>query len=175
MLNLLLVEKKNVVLLGPFGAGKSLSVREIFRHLRSRYFKDSQQPVALALNLRDHWGQEDTDESLRRHAAKIGFEGRDELVRAWNAGFVVLLLDGFDELASQAWRIAPADMRKTRYEAVRLVRAFMNENQGRYGVLITGRDHYFDYSEEMQRALCLSAHTIVIEVGEFRTFSAEIS
>src|SRR5579885_2995791 len=149
----LIESKANVVLLGPFGAGKSLTVREIFRLLRKRHFKTSEYPIPVALNLRDHWGQEETDEALRRHGSRIGFEGRHELVKAWNAGLLVLLLDGFDELAAQSWRIAAKDMRNTRHEAVRLVRAFLKENQGRYGILITGRDHYFDSRDELCRSL----------------------
>lgn len=120
----------------------------MFRHLRSKFYKNTESPITVAINLRDHWGQDETDEALRRHASKVGFDGRDELVRAWNAGLLIPLLDGFDELASQAWRIAPTDMRRTRHEAVRLVRAFVRENQGRLGILITGRDHYFDSVDE---------------------------
>ena len=173
----LLVQKKlTVVLLGPFGAGKSLTVREIFRHLRLAYFKDSQQPVPLTLNLRDHWGQDDTDEVLRRHAARVGFAGRDELVRAWNAGLLLVMLDGFDELASQAWRIAPAELanvQKIRYEAVKIIRAFQKENKGRFGILLTGRDHYFDREEEMDRALALSSDTVKISIAEFTEEQAQ--
>ncbi len=173
VVQLLVEERKNVILLGPFGAGKSLTVREIFKHLRAKYFKDTDQPIPVAINLRDHWGQDDTDEVLRRHAAKVGFDGRDELVRAWNAGFLVVLLDGFDEVASQAWRIAPADMRNTRHEALRLVRAFVKENQGHFGILFTGRDHYFDSMEEMYRALGLQSTCLTLELGEFTEEQAQ--
>lgn len=167
IIDLLVGERRAVVLLGPFGAGKSVTVREVFKSLRARYFKDSQQPIPVAINLRDHWGQEDTDEVLRRHAAKVGFAGRDELVRAWNAHLLILLLDGFDELASQGWRVAPANMRQTRREAVRIIRAFMRENEGGFGILIAGRDHYFDTDGEMVSALTLPQSAVRIELGEF--------
>jgi len=173
LVQVLLERKVPVVLLGPFGAGKSLTIREVFRQLRTRFFKETQVPVAVALNLREHWGQEDSDEALRRHAARVGFEERGQLVRAWNAGSVVLLLDGFDELASQAWRIAPADMKKTRFEAVKLVRAFVKENQGRFGILLAGRDHYFDTIEEMQRALSLPLDAVALVVEEFTEGQAQ--
>ncbi len=78
----LLVGGRASVLLGPFGAGKSITVREIFRELRKRYFKLGKTPVPVAINLREHWGQAATDEVLRRHASRIGFERPDQLVRA---------------------------------------------------------------------------------------------
>lgn len=163
----LLLRGRTVVLLGPFGAGKSITVREVFRELRKRFFKAGKIAVPVAINLREHWGQTVTDEVLRRHASKIGFEHPDQLVRAWNGGRLVALLDGFDELASQVWRVGPSAMRRTRKEALGLVRSFIRETAGRSGVLVSGRDQYFDAKEEMYQALALPADAIRLMLGEF--------
>ncbi len=163
----LLVQRKVVVLLGPFGAGKSITVREIFRELRRRYFKLGKTPIPVAINLREHWGQVATDEVLRRHAARIGFERADQLVRAWNGGRLIGLLDGFDEIASQTWRVGPSAMRRTRREALGLARCFVREASGRSGVLLSGRDQYFDTREEMREALALPGDATRMMLGEF--------
>ncbi len=55
---------KTVVLIGPFGAGKSLTVREIFNRLRRDFYRDRTEKTPIAINLRDHWGQPSVDEVL---------------------------------------------------------------------------------------------------------------
>ncbi len=168
-----LLEKSGKVLLtGPYGAGKSLTLREIFKRLRGRWFNRESGVIPVALNLRDHWGQPDVDEALRRHAAKIGFEHPDQLVRAWNAGRLVILLDGFDELAAQTVRVGPEATKRARRDALRLVRAFTRHTA--VGVLVTGRDHYFDRDAEMFASLGVSPGATVLEVGEFTEEQAAV-
>lgn len=163
----LLLEGETVVLLGPFGAGKSLTVRELYRDLRRRALRDSSSPVPVALNLRDHWGQGDAHEILHRHALKTGFEKPNQLVRAWNAGRTVLLLDGFDELAAPVWRVARADRRQTRRDALTPVRAFTKQHPGGPGILVTGRDGYFDSHSEMLAAMAVPVTAFVLVLGDF--------
>ena len=64
----LLKEGKTIVLVGPFGAGKSLTVREVFRQLRRDYYRGRTESTPVAINLRDHWGQSEIEEILLRHA-----------------------------------------------------------------------------------------------------------
>lgn len=163
----LVLSGKCLVLLGDFGAGKSLTVREVFRELRRRFFKDSSRCVPIAVNLREHWGQSEVDEVLHRHARKIGFAHADQLVRAWNGGTIVGLLDGFDELASQTWRIGPQALPGIRREALSAVRAFSRDARGRNGLLIAGRRQFFDSAEEMKNTLGLQKDYRILEVKEF--------
>src|SRR2546425_568538 len=157
---------QRVILIGAYGAGKSLTIRELFRVLRARWFKREVREVPVALNLREHWGQTDVDEALRRHAAKIGFEKSDQLVRSRNANRLVMLFDGFDELATQTWRVGPEATRRARRDALRLIRAFSRDPRTK--MLITGRDHYFDSDREMIESLGLSgAQVLVLSVDEF--------
>ncbi len=92
---------KIIVLMAPFGAGKSLTARELFKKIAHQYFHESHSIVPICLNLREHWGQSYFDEILERHARSIGFTPKEDLVVAWRAGLAYILLDGFDEVASQ--------------------------------------------------------------------------
>ena len=140
LIELLTLAKRTVVLLGPFGAGKSLTVREVFHALRQAFFEDSSSPVPVAVNLREHWGQADTDEALQRHASRIGFQHRYQLVRAWNAGILVPLL-GNNLLASTTksgddgadgnlhWRCAPEPPHRCR---LRLMTHVFLDDSGKF-------------------------------------------
>ena len=163
----LLNQRKVVVLTGPFGAGKSLTLREVFMHLRREFYRDGVNPTPIAINLSDHWGQSSAEEILRRHADRIGFEKPHQLVRAWNAGQLLPLLDGIDELASPVMPMGRDAIRRSRAEALKVIQAFMRDVRGKSGILLTGRDHYFDSNEEARRLMGLPQDAIFIDVGEF--------
>lgn len=157
-----------VLLLGDYGMGKSLAVREVFRRLRTEYLEEHEGPVPVAVNLRDYWGRDRASEVLDRHARDVGLENGISLVRGFNAGQLAMLLDGFDETAARPWsghnleRLR--DMRKT---AVAVVREFVKRSRGRSGLLITGREHFFDNEDEMFAALGVNRNDLVIQVDEF--------
>ena len=142
-----LIEDGNIiVLMAPFGAGKSLTAREIFRTISSSYRKSKSSLVPICLNLREHWGQEYFDEILERHSRSIGFTPKEDLVVAWRAGLTCILLDGFDEVASQT--IVRSDdknfMKDARRVALSGVRDFLTKMPTGIGAFICGRGHYFD-------------------------------
>jgi hypothetical protein len=141
-----------IVMVGPFGAGKSLTTREVFLRLSRLHCAESNACVPVAVNLREHWGQQYADEILERHARGIGFVPREDLVVAWRAGIARLLIDGFDEAASQV--VAGADkvsfMRQARFDALAGVRDLvLGVTTTGGGALLCGRDHYFDDQREM--------------------------
>jgi hypothetical protein len=158
------------VLVGPFGAGKSLTTREVFLSLTRLYDGDAQYPVPLAINLREHWGALYGDEILERHARSIGFAPREDLVAAWRAGIACLLLDGFDEMAAQVVA-EPGDrnfMRAARAQALQPVRDLIGKMPSGVGALICGRDHYFDDPNELVHALGLTGKRFqLLRLGEF--------
>jgi hypothetical protein len=165
-----------VVLVAPFGAGKSLTTREIFKRLSKRYRSGKATVVPIALNLREHWGQDDSAEVLERHARLIGYPQRADVVAAWRSSMAHLLLDGFDELASQA--IIRTDdksfMREARREALTGVRDVLGSAPGGVGVLVCGRDHYFDNESELRSALGISGKPhIVLKLEEFDETGAQ--
>ena len=129
----LLNDGKAVVLSGPFGAGKSLTLREVFKQLRADYYRNATNKIPIAINLSDHWGQSSVDEILRRHAEKVGFEKSHELIRAWNAGLLLPLLDGIDELASPVFVMDKDAIRRSRQEALKVIQAFMRDIRGNSG------------------------------------------
>lgn len=92
---------KILILLGDYGAGKSMTLREVYHSLRKKHLKGEARKFPVYLNLRDHYGQRDVSEIIRRHADLIGFSPSSNLVRAWRAGYVHLLIDGFDEIFNQ--------------------------------------------------------------------------
>ncbi len=161
------------VLVGPFGAGKSLTTRELFFKLVDRLNKtrrESPVPVPVPVNLREHWGALFGDEILSRHARAIGLANKDDLTVAWRSGIACLLLDGFDEVASQA--IArPTDRnwtRQIRNEALSGVRDLVTQLPSGSGLLMCGRDHYFDDPDEMRQALGLVGRRYrILRVEEF--------
>ncbi len=120
----------------------------------------------MVLNLREHWGALYGDEILERHARSIGFSPRENLTIAWRGGIALVLLDGFDELASQA--IArPSDkhfMRQARYEALQAVRDLVGKVQEGNGVFLCGRDHYFDNLEEMAHSLGINRAFFLVKL-----------
>ncbi|WP_439826963.1 hypothetical protein [Aeromonas enteropelogenes] len=159
-----------VVMIAPFGSGKSLTTREIFKSFSKEYYSGESSLTPICLNLREHWGQQYFDEMLERHARSIGFTPKEDLVSAWRAGLSILLLDGFDEVASQS--IVRNDdinfMRAARRVALEGVKDFLTKLPTGMGAFICGRDHYFDHINELSHALGLSGREYkLIKLGEF--------
>jgi hypothetical protein len=166
---------ETIVVRAPFGSGKSLTTREIFARLAREHGADSAAPVPLALNLREHWGEDYCDEILERHARTIGYSPREDLVVAWRAGMCTLLMDGFDEVASQA--VVRTDnkgfMREARRLALAGVRDFTQKLPAGVGVFVCGRDQYFDSDSELIQSLgIVSRKFLVVDLGEFDEGSA---
>lgn len=159
-----------VVLVAPFGGGKSLTTREVFKHLAKKYREGKSNRIPVVLNLREHWGQDHCDEMLERHARSVGYSPKEDLVIAWRAGMISLLLDGFDEVASQAV-IRKDDknfMREARRIALGGVRDFLTKVPSGVGVWLCGRDHYFDNDQELAHSLGLAGKTYkVVRLDEF--------
>ncbi|WP_408952752.1 NACHT domain-containing protein [Lysobacter sp. Hz 25] len=171
-----LVDGSTVVLLAPFGSGKSLTTRELFLRMSRQIGGASSSPTPICLNMREHWGEDYSDEILDRHARIIGYEPRNDLVAAWRAGMCCALIDGFDELASQT--VVRLDnssfMREARRSALKGLRDFTQKLPRGAGVFICGRDHYFDTMAELHSSLGIQAGgCLIVRLGEFNEGSAE--
>jgi hypothetical protein len=172
----LLEKGEAVVLAGPFGAGKSLTTREVFFLLERKLSSQAESGVPVTINLREHWGAIYGDEVLERHARSLALSPREAITAAWRAGFVHLLLDGFDEVATQA--LAQSSdrnfLRRTRYEALQAVRDLIQNAPSGVGVLCSGRGHYFDTVDELRNALGLTSRSLtLITLGEFTEEAAQ--
>ncbi len=155
------------VLLGDYGAGKSMTLREIFKLLKSDFYKSLTEKFPIYINLRDHQGQSDPAEVILRHATRIGFRNPDHLIRAWRAGFVVLLLDGFDEIGTLGWTGQWKKLRELRHRAMEVVRHFNRDAPRKTGVIVAGRAHFFDSDRERTTALGLGDRCIQLTLSDF--------
>lgn len=159
-----------VILIGPFGCGKSLTLREVWFRLRDLYLSGNVGSVPVAINLREHWGAQYADEILQRHARSLGFEPEAALITAWRGGMALLLVDGFDEMAAQGIVTLESVhvLRRIRQEALVGVKNLLAMTAESAGALITGRDHYFDDRPEMSYALGVGARSpICVRIEEF--------
>jgi hypothetical protein len=154
-----ILDGRHVVLLGEYGSGKSRCLREIFNILSEVAHEKFLYP--LAINLRDCWGLIRAGEIVRRHYTDLGLEElQGSAVRAALAQAAVFLLDGFDEVGSQAWSNDDQRLKSIRARALVGVRDIVEKSE--CGVLIAGREHYFQSAEEMVRALGLNRSSYIV-------------
>lgn len=161
-----LPEGSTYVILGEYGAGKSMTLREVYFKLRDVYRKGSTSKFPVYINLREHSGQDDPSELLERHARKIGFDKPSNLVSAWRAGFVILLIDGFDEITSLGISVSRSRLREARRRSLEAVRRLLEQTPSDVGYIVAGREHFFSSSDERKSTLSLRQDTITIVLGE---------
>ncbi len=160
---------KRFVILGDYGAGKSMTLRQVYRNLRKRYFTDKATCFPIYINLREHFGQTNAAEVLERHARDIGFPNPSHLVRAWRAGYAILLIDGFDEITTVGIQGLWKRLQDTRYRAMQAVREFMRGQPASVGLAIAGRAHFFDSEKERNSALELAESVHQLSLSDFST------
>ena len=163
----LMMQECAVVLLGDYGAGKSMTLREIYYALREKHLRNETSTFPVYLNLRDHWGQTDTSEVIERHAKRIGFANPSHLVRAWRAGYVHLLIDGFDEISTTNIQGIWRKLQGSRFRAMQVVRCLIDEHPSGTGLVVAGRAHFFDNQTERHKALGLPESCIELSLNEF--------
>ncbi len=156
-----------LVILGEYGVGKSMTLREIYRILARRHRESKSPRFPVFLNLREHQGQQEPAEILERHARNIGFRFPSQLVRAWKAGYIHLFLDGFDEVSSLGLQGAWRRLRDARYANMAGVRSLVRESPPDIGIAIAGRENFFDTADERKRALGESAEWQDVRLDEF--------
>ena len=154
-------------LLGEYGVGKSMTLKQIFRHLAKSHRKSKTFIFPIYLNLREHQGEQEPAEIIERHARNIGFKNPSQLVRAWKAGYVVLLLDGFDEVSSLGLQGAWRRLRDARYASMIGIRRLITESPANCGVAVAGREHFFDTDDERKKAIGQSTTWKEIRLDEF--------
>ncbi len=116
--------------------------------------------------MRDHIEQYDPDECLRRHASSIGMSNPEKLIKAWRSGLVYLLLDGFDELAPRIATNSKKRAQDLRNSAISLVRRLIEETPSEGGILLVGRNNYFDTNQELHAALSLRDNWLLLELHD---------
>ena len=145
----LLKKGKKIILKGDFGLGKSRCVKQIFDELTT---DPMQNPYTIAINLRDHWGAKRAVEILSRHFDELGLDDKN-FIKSFEQPNTIYLLDGFDELGTQSWSSDVRKMQHMREVSVCALKDLIGRVQG--GVLITGREYYFNSDKELLNCLGL--------------------
>lgn len=151
----LLRRGKRVVLKGDFGLGKSRCVKQIFDKLTTDTMNDT---YAIAINLRDHWGAKRASEIFSRHFCDLGLDEKNFL-KTYEKSQNLYLLDGFDEIGTQSWSSDIQKMQHIREASMYGLKDLIRQVRG--GVLITGREYYFNSDEELMNSLGLSVEQTV--------------
>jgi hypothetical protein len=162
-----IAQGQRLAIVGDYGIGKSMNLREIYIRLTSMAKKDRTLNAPIHINLRDHWGQKSPSAAITQHAEEIGYGNPQQLIAAWRAGFIHVLLDGFDEVAAPGWGGDMASLRSSRRRAVELVRQFIIQTPKRAAVVVAGRRHYFDSLKELRGAMFGYNPHLLLELNEF--------
>ncbi|MBQ7329433.1 MAG: hypothetical protein IJX01_05960 [Oscillospiraceae bacterium] len=154
----MLKKGKKVVLKGDFGLGKSRCVKQVFETLSSDAINN---PYTIAINLRDHWGAKRGMEILTRHFQELGLDANN-FIKSYDRPNVIYLLDGFDEIGTQSWSSDLKKMQHIREMSVCGLKDLITKVQG--GVLIVGREYYFNSDNELLSCLGLNEdNTTILE------------
>lgn len=143
----LLKNGKKIILKGDYGLGKSRCIKQVFDSFACNPIENS---YAIAVNLRDHWGAKRGKEILDRHFDDLGLDSK-EFVKIYDRSNIVYLLDGFDEIGTQSWSSDKQKMQHIREMSVCALKDLITKVSG--GVLITGREYYFNSDKELARCL----------------------
>ena len=162
-----LMTGERMVILGDYGAGKSMTLREIYRELKKAFLGGKTVQFPVMLNLRDHIGQPNAAEVLERHGRNIGFPNPSHLVRAWRAGYVTLLLDGFDEVSTLGIQGLWRQLKDARYRAMQVIREFVRSHPSSAGIALAGRAHFFNSAAERKMAMGLGDGPVELTLNEF--------
>jgi len=148
-----------VVMTGDFGTGKSRAIQQLFQQLVS---EDAADKSPVSIDLRTMWGTQNAEELIHRHYYSLQLSKyKERAVEALHKGDLLLLLDGFDELAVQEWGSEPEAIAKSRERTMAPIRDILNRTPS--GALISGRAHYFSSDAEMISALGLNNNAIIVE------------
>jgi hypothetical protein len=153
-----LLRGKVVVLTGNYGSGKSRCVKEVFDSLCAAATQAFCNPIAI--NLKENWGLKRASEMLTRHFTELGLQDIvDNALKVAYASSTIYLLDGFDEIGAQTWSDEPSKLVAIRQQSLLCVKDLVTKSKG--GILITGREHYFNNDAEMAQCLGLDRRTLL--------------
>lgn len=155
------------MLLGDYGSGKSMTLRDVYLKLQTAFIKGDSTRCPIYINLREHVAQTEPYEALIRHAGKIGFDDQNSLISAWRAGYLIPILDGFDELIPPQFTVSIDNLRQARRYAVELVKKFITETPNGIPILIAGRESYFDDRDEAKVALGIPKPAHIYDLAGF--------
>lgn len=149
-----------IILTGDYGTGKSRCFAELFKILADDYLKCKLIPIAI--DLKDTWGLVSAVEIIRRHFSHLGINESkiNNIIKSFQSDGVCFLLDGFDEVGSKPWSEDKESMQMVRRFALQGVYDLIKKTNA--GVIVSGREHYFNSNKEMYSALGLSENNAML-------------
>ena len=165
---------KRYVFIAEYGVGKSMLLREVYYRLREEYLQKKTLRFPVFINLRDHMGQKDAVELIERHARSIGLREPSQLVRAWRAGYINLLVDGFDELGTRGWVGDAKRFRDLRRATHKVIWSLLRKTPSKSGFVVSGRLGYFDSVDEMKDVLGLGDKFNIHYLQQFNEMQVKI-
>jgi hypothetical protein len=169
-----LLKGERICIIGQYGVGKSMALKETFKLLRKNHQTGTDLRFPVYINLRDHHGQADPSEVLLRHASKLGMGQPNQIIRAWRAGYVIPIIDGFDETAALGWARLGRKLKDIRFQAMEVVREFIRQTPPGVGIAVSGRDNYFDSYDELRTCLGLTLSNKVYSLQGFTESQVEL-
>jgi hypothetical protein len=151
----LLNASKRIVLLGEYGTGKSRCSREVFREMALDASSTNNYPIAI--DLRESWGLKRGAELIRRHLEDLGADQlQTAAIRALASGTLTLLLDGFDELGSQAWSNDSEKLRAIRARSLEglICQTITDLSDDELDEMFGVGDNEFQFFDHFIRVLC---------------------
>lgn len=153
-----LISGCSVVLIGEYGAGKSRCVKEVYTDLQGNFKHHYKNPIAI--NLRENWGLKRASEMITRHFTELGLAERvSDILKVGFSKATIYLLDGFDEIGAQTWSDDPTKLLEIRKQSLIGVKDLIQRSSG--GILITGREHYFNDDAELITCLGLASKNVL--------------
>lgn len=154
-----LENQNRIILTGNYGTGKSRCIQELFTYITNT--KQVRTALPISIDLRDHWGTKKGTEIIRRHFDDLGLSrNADNVIKIMPKGGPIFLLDGFDEIGSQTWSDDPTRLKEIRAKSLLGVKDLIQNCNS--GLLITGRDYYFNSDNEMFQCLGLNPESTMM-------------
>jgi len=158
-------EGKLVLILGSFGTGKTFLMRQVALRLGQAFLDRRKPPIPLLIEMRSLERAQDVDQLLTQSLTLAGVE-RFDLRRVrymLERGDLVLLFDGFDELAL-----------RVRYErAAEHLERILRVARGGAKLVITSRTQHFIDNRQVETALLERMQMVrSLETGCLQPFAA---
>lgn len=148
-----LLSGTSYLLLGTFGSGKSMVLKELFYLAKERFELRKTYRIPLYINLKSLKGHQSPDAALVEHLRAIGVNP-DNIMRLFRAKQLLLVLDGFDEL-SNIVNDRPEKVLEVKKYWLGLLREFWTEGceKGGGAMILAGRSNYLQDERELSACL----------------------